>query len=379
LATLLLTGRPCRAEIIFNNYPGDAGNHGYVGAYAPNSLAAKFIMGSQPYSLDSATVYPINTSAAGSLTSNAILLLYSNDTVKNQPLASLGVTMVLTGGATNPVTISAGQGLVPLAFTPTAPVTLQPNTAYWFALSFDNQTAFNLGEAADATFPTGIAAARASSRSFDGGLTWNAADGGASWPMTVNGTLSVPEPGSLTLFGLAAIGWVRYWRRRWGAGALSVVAIMLVVAGQGSAQPDFVWSPANGSSGAFEDVSNWRFLVNGMPTHPPGATDTALFTAIPLMSLVTFCSDWRVSQLAVSGDDGPFTVSVATNGHRLTVDGLVMSGAAFATLQLSDGAITNNCGVTIANTNTTVFLDHFNVPANSTGRAGGFLYIANQC
>jgi T5SS/PEP-CTERM-associated repeat protein len=32
---------------------------------------------------------------------------------------------------------------------------------------------------------------------------------------------AVPEPGSLTLGGLAAIGWVAYWRRRWAAGPAS--------------------------------------------------------------------------------------------------------------------------------------------------------------
>jgi len=216
LANVLTIAPPCRADILFNNYPGDAGNHGFVGVSSPTVLAGEFKMGGQAYTLDSATVYPINTSGGGPLTSNALLYLYSDDVIHNRPLANTGVTMAFTptGGGPNPVTISAAQGFHALTFAPTTPVTLQPNTGYWLALSFDNPSATSLGEAADNTLASGIAAIRAASRSFDNGVTWNAADTGSSWPMTISGT-AVPEPGSLTLLGLAAIGWVRYWRRRW--------------------------------------------------------------------------------------------------------------------------------------------------------------------
>jgi hypothetical protein len=71
--------------------------------------------------------------------------------------------------------------------------------------------------------PTDVATLDAAT-SFDTSRVLNPIVGAFGWSLDVpDHTLSltytptaVPEPGTLALAGMAAIGWVTFWRRRWG-------------------------------------------------------------------------------------------------------------------------------------------------------------------
>src|SRR3954471_14292464 len=70
-------------------------------------------------------------------------------------------------------------------------------------------------------------------------------------------------------------------------------------------------------TGSFQDASSWG------GSGPPGAADAALFTG-PGNQLVTFVSDWAVSNLTVgdviSSTSG--SINFALNGHTLTANSL---------------------------------------------------------
>jgi autotransporter-associated beta strand protein len=117
---------------------------------------------------------------------------------------------------------------------------------------------------------------------YDGTFGWQLDAAGHTLSLTYTPT-AVPEPGTLALAGLAAVGWVTYWRRRWAPKtgisrpttsnevcgravvkrlAFGVAILAGMTADRGRAQ---IWTGA--ANGAWNNSGNWSSLpANGNQT-----------------------------------------------------------------------------------------------------------------
>jgi T5SS/PEP-CTERM-associated repeat protein len=202
------------------------------------------------------------------------------------------------------------------------------------------------------------------------------------------------EPFSLALAGLAAIAWVRYWRRRWRGGTDAInegqaeaqtmrstrntarwadqgvlfgAVLTLALGAVGTVSAQYYHYQFFGS-GSFQNAANWYNQdTSSYGTAVPGGTDTAILGGGARL-LVTLDSDWAVNSLVLTADGG----NVAMNGHTLTANNFSLHYDQFfaavipATMTLRDGTMraTGNVSlggggaVTGRDTTGTLTLDH---------------------
>lgn len=184
ISLLLLTPRAQAGAVVTlsDNITGVA-TGGTVAASGSNWLAASFGTGDSTYQLDSVTLLLENT-----VPGNAVVDIYTDGGL--QP-------GTLVGALTSP---SGYLGpLVETTFTASG-ITLAADSTYWVVLAATSGE-FDWGWAASDS-GTGIGFQDTWSQSFDGGNSWFTFVGPDSYPTQMIVTASVPEPGTLTLFGI---------------------------------------------------------------------------------------------------------------------------------------------------------------------------------
>lgn len=191
---------------IFSNTNGSV--NGLTFASTTSWLAGKFCLGSEGYTLDSVTLYPSSGDGSGQPHDSTVRLqIYSHDPVTGRPSASTGAIMNLFG-ATNPITLAAGNVATPLKWVPATPFDLSPNACYWAVLSVDSGA--NAWQGATFSTPTGAAGSFGRSSSSNGGASWGSTDATSNYKMLIMGTLSASSPPltiSFTSTNTAVISW----------------------------------------------------------------------------------------------------------------------------------------------------------------------------
>ena len=208
---------PAGAMIIISNYPftnDSTGTNLFVGNAnggdsVPKSKAAGFTMpAGLSYTLDSVTLRLMNL--IGSPTLQLDLFADSGGNPVGPSLVSFAIPP-LPGGFSD------------VTFTPSAAFTFSPSTPYWLAakgVGHSGLTEDTIGWRASlpGITPTGIAASDGYRFSSSGVDPPTDASDGILNTYQVDGTplaSEAPEPSSLTLFGLGALGLAGYrWRRR---------------------------------------------------------------------------------------------------------------------------------------------------------------------
>jgi hypothetical protein len=193
--------KPVEPVPIFENFHGIVSD---IETVTPvNWKANKFCVGSQPYMLDSVTLF---LGASDTNTPSVVRLqIYSNDpAITGQP--SSPVLMMNLSGATNPITFTeVGIMDKPVKWIAAMPFILATNQCYWVVLGVDS------GEVLmTATFamPKGAAGTFGRSNSYDAGETWASSDNTSNGKMLVQGTaVETPFPTpELVITAVAKIG-----------------------------------------------------------------------------------------------------------------------------------------------------------------------------
>lgn len=192
--------------VIFSNTNGSL--NGLSFSTPTTWLAGKICMGSEGFTLDSVTLFPRSGDGTGKPHETSVRLqIYSDDPATGRPSASSGAIMNLSG-ATNPVTLVAGNAQTPLKWVPATPFNLSPDVCYWVVLSVESGA--NAWQEVTVATPEGAAASLGRSSSLNGGATWGPTDGGSNYKMLILATASQLSPAltiSMAGAGEAVISW----------------------------------------------------------------------------------------------------------------------------------------------------------------------------
>jgi hypothetical protein len=139
--------------------------------------------------------------------SSVRLQIYSHDPITGRPSAATGLVMNLSG-ATNPITLAAGNVSTPFKWIPSTPFNLAADECYWVVLSVDSGAIAY--QAVTFSIPSGAAGSFGRSTSLNGGATWGPVDNTSNYRMLIMGTASSSSPSltiSLVGAGAAVVSW----------------------------------------------------------------------------------------------------------------------------------------------------------------------------